>query len=282
MKPIVSIILLLFQITAFSQWIDARGDCPIAYRICDANATYYFGNLGDGDIDDAHGQLFLPGLWQTNFNQFESFSAWIRFTPNYSGQFGLAIHCESYENMDFQIFENPDCSTIESGNFSTITRNLALTSTVGPDLGIGFNPIGVTDNNWYPWTTVQAGTEYYMLVSTRYILQTGTHRFWLSFQGQVVTQHPDLFDNPACQLATTTVVPDATNIKVYPNPFNEVVTLKTEDVITKIEVYSLLGKKVHEQAFTKKIDLSFLAKGVYAMQLYGADGEVYTKKLIKK
>lgn len=281
MKTIVWVFILLLNSSCFSQWINAPGDCPAAYRICDANASYYFGNLGDGEIDDAHGSLNLPGLFQTNFNQFESFSAWIKFTPNYSGQFGLAIHCESYENLDFQIFENPDCTTIESGNYSTITNTLLLNE-AGADLGIGINPAGPTDANWKNWTTVQAGIEYYILVSTRYILQTGTHRFWLSFQGAVVTQHPDLFDHPSCQLATNTVIKEAKNIKVAPNPFVDNISIKSDVAIAKIELYSLLGKKVKEMPFTQKIDLSTLAKGIYTMKLYGVDGEVYIKKIIKK
>ena len=72
-------------------------------------------------------------------------------------------------------------------------------------------------------------------------------------------------------------------LNIYPNPVSNILTIKSEIItIDKVEIYSLLGKKI------KEINLDFnniltedLSKGIYLLRIYAENGTTI-KKLIKK
>jgi len=76
-------------------------------------------------------------------------------------------------------------------------------------------------------------------------------------------------------------------IGLFPNPANSIVTIKSAETFSKLEVYSLSGKKVNTY-FTgrkkeAKINISSLTNGVYLVKLKTNEGEVVgLAKLIKK
>mgnify|MGYP001793920944 CR=1 FL=1 len=115
LKPI----LFFHRLFCIAPWnptnplIDSPADCPIAYRICDVAQTYNFQLVDAGTIDDAHGSLVISGLNQSSPTQFDSKSAWILFTPQYSGEFGFSICPETVEVLSFLLLQNPDCSVVE-------------------------------------------------------------------------------------------------------------------------------------------------------------------------
>ncbi len=76
------------------------------------------------------------------------------------------------------------------------------------------------------------------------------------------------------------------NFSYYPNPTHNKVFLKSDDILTKIEVYNLVGQKVINQKIieTRKInevDLGNLPVGTYIIKFY-ASKKVKTFKVIKK
>lgn len=76
---------------------------------------------------------------------------------------------------------------------------------------------------------------------------------------------------------------ESLSLLVYPNPTNGDVHLKltNSDIITSVEVYSLLGKRVLVKKNVQEIlNLSPLSKGIYMIRVEGTNG-TYTKKLIK-
>jgi len=72
----------------------------------------------------------------------------------------------------------------------------------------------------------------------------------------------------------------ALDVTIYPNPTNGLLTIKTENSITKIEVYSVLGKKLLQKLNNKSIDLNHLKSGVYLIKIY-SNKNIITKKIIK-
>jgi hypothetical protein len=53
------------------------------------------------------------------------------------------------------------------------------------------------------------------------------------------------------------------DLTFYPNPSNGIISVLNCSNATKFEVYDLQGKCIYKNELTNKIDLSFLAKGMY-------------------
>ena len=78
---------------------------------------------------------------------------------------------------------------------------------------------------------------------------------------------------------------DLDEILVYPNPFSELIyfNLPTSFKKTTIQVLSLDGKLMYNKALLmNKVDLGFLAKGVYILKLENDKGQVMSKNIVKK
>lgn len=71
-------------------------------------------------------------------------------------------------------------------------------------------------------------------------------------------------------------------ITLYPNPVSDILTIDSEIPLTKVEVYSMLGKKVKEinSDFTS-IPIDNLSNGVYIVRMHSENG-VVNRKIIKK
>lgn len=113
--------------------------------------------------------------------------------------------------------------------------------------------------------------------------------------GQTVRMDSALFNQRASLLTSVGCNPSTMsideitldgNIKTYPNPFVNQLTIEANDPIQKVEIYNLLGQKVKiieinnpiENLIT--IDLSELAQGNYMAKIY-TDVYVKSNKIIK-
>ncbi len=71
------------------------------------------------------------------------------------------------------------------------------------------------------------------------------------------------------------------SIRMYPNPVGNNLTIESEIPITKIQIFSLLGRLVKEKNSNfRKIQLNDLNSGIYMIKIFANDKSV-TKKLIK-
>ena len=75
-----------------------------------------------------------------------------------------------------------------------------------------------------------------------------------------------------------------TNIKIFPNPFNETIFLENKncfDCTAKLSIYPLNGKAVLQKNFSlnQSIDLSFLRDGMYILELK-MENKVFRQKII--
>ncbi|MGJ8744202.1 M1 family aminopeptidase [Polaribacter sp.] len=73
----------------------------------------------------------------------------------------------------------------------------------------------------------------------------------------------------------------AENISVYPNPFQDILTIKTSEniVVKRTVLYSILGKQLVATS-SKQLNLNELSKGIYFVKVETDFGDFY-KKIIK-
>ncbi len=70
-------------------------------------------------------------------------------------------------------------------------------------------------------------------------------------------------------------------VTLYPNPTSGILNIHSEKEVQNLVIFDLNGKKINEQK-SSRIDVSFLPKGVYIVQIKLLNGKVETKKLVKK
>lgn len=73
---------------------------------------------------------------------------------------------------------------------------------------------------------------------------------------------------------------DLANLKVYPNPTRDIVTIANNSTITNVKVVNLLGQTVIDQKAntdTVQVNLSTLSAGNYILQIFGEDSSVNVK-----
>ena len=72
------------------------------------------------------------------------------------------------------------------------------------------------------------------------------------------------------------------SVKLYPNPVHDVLSIHSEIPLSKVEVFSILGKKVKEfNAGFNSMRIDNLSNGVYIVRILAEKGSA-TRKLIKK
>lgn len=68
---------------------------------------------------------------------------------------------------------------------------------------------------------------------------------------------------------------------IFPNPATDYITLQTENKVTQVEIYNLVGQL---QASTQRTDLIEMptASGLYIVKIWFTDGSVATNKLVRQ
>ena len=72
--------------------------------------------------------------------------------------------------------------------------------------------------------------------------------------------------------------------QVYPNPVNDVLNIAASE-ITKVEIYSITGTKLHSEitGITNRFEIntSGLVSGTYILKVFDAKGNIGKKLIIK-
>ena len=84
-----------------------------------------------------------------------------------------------------------------------------------------------------------------------------------------------------CTLATVTTTPNE-NIQTYPNPVTTLLHINNKEIINYI-IYDALGKMVQMDTLEPNgsIDLQYLTKGIYLLQMKDESGTITTEKIMK-
>ena len=67
---------------------------------------------------------------------------------------------------------------------------------------------------------------------------------------------------------------------MYPNPVKDILFIKSNDKIDKVDVYSVDGKLIKSKINSDKIDFSNLPKGIYLVNIHTKSG-IKSEKIIK-
>lgn len=105
-----------------------------------------------------------------------------------------------------------------------------------------------------------------------------------AFEGKDLTPGDPIELNSELNVACTALKVDKNTSNTFmlsPNPTSGIITLTTDAVVAKIEVYNILGAKINTVINSKTVDLSNLQSGIYLLKLF-ADEAVITKKIIKE
>jgi len=71
------------------------------------------------------------------------------------------------------------------------------------------------------------------------------------------------------------------NIYLYPNPTSNIINIKTDNEISKVEIYNTLGQIILTTDKTKSINISNLVKNIYIVKITNINGGVSNKTIIK-
>ena len=72
---------------------------------------------------------------------------------------------------------------------------------------------------------------------------------------------------------------EITSVNIYPNPTADFVQIESKNIIDKIEVFNILGKRISVTA-VPEVDLSQQPNGVYVLKIH-SDEKTLTKKVVK-
>lgn len=105
-----------------------------------------------------------------------------------------------------------------------------------------------------------------------------------AFEGKDLTPGDPIEQNSELNVACTALGVNENTSNTFtlsPNPTSGIITLTTDAVVAKIEIYNILGAKINTVINSKTVDLSNLQSGIYLLKLF-ADEAVITKKIIKE
>ncbi len=91
--------------------------------------------------------------------------------------------------------------------------------------------------------------------------------------------NPNLTEN--CTTLSTGIFSNDKEITIYPNPFADYITIKTDKQLIKVEIYNYLGEKVKVIQKSKTLRLDDLSSGLYIIKIHTNTSIVY-KKITKK
>ena len=70
------------------------------------------------------------------------------------------------------------------------------------------------------------------------------------------------------------------NIKIYPNPVDDILQITGNQDSYNIEIYSLTGQKIYSAFNISNVDMSLYANGVYIIKVYHGNS-LTLKRIIK-
>ena len=154
----------------------------------------------------------------------------------------------------------------DSGYFFEIDTNENIVwEYINPDTAIGISSQGDAPSNNIVFRALKFSKDY------------------PAFNGKDLTPGDPIelnFDITNCQTLGVNQFDISNVLNIYPNPTNGTISINTELIIDKIEVYDTLGKLMKVKLASKNITLENLSTGVYFIKIY-SDNKIGTKKIIK-
>lgn len=154
--------------------------------------------------------------------------------------------------------------------FGQFTRNLSNKSqklVLADAFGNTIDSVEYMDSS--PWSTLADGNGYYLqLISTD--LDNSLASSWTTMADQYLSSIEYTF---------------ASDLKIYPNPVNSILNIQANELITKIEVFDVFGKKLQSvinNSALIQLNMDLFSKGIYFIKIYGGEMNYKVEKVIKE
>ena len=70
------------------------------------------------------------------------------------------------------------------------------------------------------------------------------------------------------------------NLQVYPNPASELLFIDSSEKISEVLFKNMLGKIVLKTRFNSSINIKFLPKGLYVIEMYNEEEMIFQDKIV--
>ena len=224
----------------------------------------------------------FPSNWTTTGASYPSGRV---YDPSYSclGIYSMGAQCNS-SNVWVMIVTS---SYISNGNQMDINFQYKPKYTFAGNAYIYYEI-----NNSGTWTQIAASASYSTncnLVSTSIssgVIPSGVSvkfRFQINYSNGA-SNAIVYFDNINISQSTLTSQNFSQNnleVKLYPNPVNDVLNIETALELQSVEIYNIQGQKVLSSN-QKEINVSDLASGMYMVRIQDTDNNIATKKIVIK
>jgi len=96
---------------------------------------------------------------------------------------------------------------------------------------------------------------------------------------------PINYDNESCNEPTLSIDEPSisSEIVIYPNPVNDILTINSNNTIDWVKVFDILGKEVQVVKLSDtSYDFSQLSKGVYIIKIKDIQNQIVYHRVLKK
>ena len=293
MKPLLlPVLFLFFSISAFTQNyiipFDSATWVTDAFIYDDANQEYYticykYKSYGDTVINDKeyHHIKSDPTFW---FGYFRQEGSKVYYLPP-AEPYEWNVDNEEYQVFDFSLEEGDstmlyslDYGGVDSARVAVTTVDTLVTSDGVERKRIRFN--GLSGTNLSPYNScgyiqwvegIGANTfqSFYWWASCE------GNNFQMSFDCYKVNDFTVLgFCN--CETTTPAEEPEEIAVRVYPNPVTEWLNIEISEPFS-YRLYDALGNLLIVGTNQKEVNLSFLKKGIYFLNIETENGSVFRK-----
>jgi len=192
--------------------------------------------------------------------------------PIYFAECGYSTSdiCNSSDSLQAEFYKNVFASwdTYQSNiKYLTIFKTTDWSFATVEDLAIKF---GITDTIF---------KEYLRTLGVRTWENDGTSK--MAYETILCELQARDFCTTSCSITGIDDVDPIVHLKIYPNPVNDVLLIKTDEVVKSIAIYNSLGNLV-VGGKKRQVNLKDMPTGIYFMTIQLENNRVVNKKIIKR
>jgi hypothetical protein len=267
---------------------------PFADSTAVANANICIRNEDDPDVgpyqyyecNNTSQNLIALGFLGTGNNSFSTYTdilIALEFPFTYGNSFDDTWEILMYHiDMGHYFMRDSSIVTVEADAYGTITTPagefqnvLRLKRTTidysWSNYGSGWIPLGSFTDIQYEWYAPNIKVPVMIIQEMDWLPIFYNVRYLVEYNFQMGIE--DLIDH---------------HLEIFPNPTTDRVTIKTDEMINSVSIYSLMGQQLNVaiprtgQPHQQTIDLSKYPKGVYLIEVGFEDGNVVRERIIKQ
>ncbi|MFD1062825.1 FG-GAP-like repeat-containing protein [Winogradskyella litorisediminis] len=242
---------------------------------------------------NVEGLLFSDISEASNFDDLQYAATLLAFDMDRDGDLDLlqSMKVRSTLNADLpvRLYENDISESTNPNNYLVVKPRMNGTN----HYAIGAVVKIIYDNGKTGMRLITAGTSFYGQEPAEAFFGLSDNNtideIRVEWPDNTVTVVTDVIANQVITITNDNVL-DVNNteliqLKTYPNPASDVVTVEGNSIIKLIEVYNLLGQKVlfqNTDSIKIKFNISSLSKGSYFLKVKDINSNLQTFKILKK